>query len=397
MSICSEYFSAHSRIIFQNTHIAKTIGDLSPWHSDHQIIVNCDQALQESNEHLYSRKYFCLDNGFKMRKLVEICLSRESEHMPAKKYDYASIGFYTFDALCWPYTETPAGGGTILMDDFALAVSGAAGAAAIAGAKMGLKTLAIGGVGDDLMGEWVLRRLKDFKIDASLMQHKKGWRTSSSIVTTRRDGSRPALHMKGATGNFTVARKDFSKIANSKVVHFGGIGLMDAMDGKKNAALAKYVQSQGCVTTVDIFAGSRSDLPDVEAVLPHTDYFMPSIEEAEALSGYRDLDDCSKFFHDRGVKCCIFTMGGEGAYYSHVDGTKFRVPAYDIVVRCSCGCGDAFNAGWAVALVHGMDPETGVRFAQATSALNASGLGSQAGVVSFTHTLKFTKTTKTRK
>jgi sugar/nucleoside kinase (ribokinase family) len=317
--------------------------------------------------------------------------------MPAKKFDYASIGFITFDALCWPYTETPAGGGTALMDDFALAVSGAAGAAAIAAAKMGLKTMAIGGVGDDLMGEWVLRRLKDFKINTSLMQQKKGWRTSSSIVTTRHDGSRPALHMKGATGNFTVARKDFPKVAAAKVVHLGGVGLMDAMDGRKNAALAKHVKSQGCITTVDIFAGSKADLPDVDAVLPYTDYFIPSIEEAEALSGHRNIKDCTQFFHDRGVACCVFTLGGDGAYYSHVDGTQFRVPAFDIIVKCSCGCGDAFNAGFAVALIKGMDPETSVRFAQATSALNASGLGSQAGVRSFAHTLNFMKTAKTKR
>ena len=39
---------------------------------------------------------------------------------------------------------------------------------------------------------------------------------------------------------------------------------------------------------------------------------------------------------------------------------------------------------------------TAVRFAQATSALNASGLGSQAGVESFEHTLNFMKTTQVK-
>ena len=37
-----------------------------------------------------------------------------------------------------------------------------------------------------------------------------------------------------------------------------------------------------------------------------------------------------------------------------------------------------------------------MRFAQATSALNATGLGSQAGVKSFEHTLDFMKRTGTR-
>jgi sugar/nucleoside kinase (ribokinase family) len=96
------------------------------------------------------------------------------------------------------------------------------------------------------------------------------------------------------------------------------------------------------------------------------------------------------------VKTCVLTLGGDGAYYHDRDGTKFKLPAFDIKVKCTCGCGDAFNAGFAVGLVKGMTPEDCVRFAQATSALNATGLGSQAGVIDFDQTLNFMKTTKTR-
>ena len=106
------------------------------------------------------------------------------------RYDYTSMGFYTFDCLGWPFTEVPAGGGTVFIDDLTLAVSGAAGTAAIAAAKMGINTLAVGGVGEDIMADWVLARLKHFGVDTWGMQQKPGWKTSSSIVTTRADGSR---------------------------------------------------------------------------------------------------------------------------------------------------------------------------------------------------------------
>ena len=317
--------------------------------------------------------------------------------MAAKEFDYASIGFYTFDCLGWPFTAVPPGGGCYFIDELTMAVSGAAGTAAIAAAKMGLKTLAVGGVGEDLMGTWVLERLKQFHVDTDMMHHQADWKTSSSIVTTRADGSRPALHMKGATGTFIVEPKHFAKVANAKVVHLGGVGLMDAMDGAPTAALMKYVKEQGCITTVDVFAGSKDDLADVDAVLPYTDYFMPSIEEARALSGLHDLVDCTKFFHDRGVTCCVFTLGEDGAFYSHAEGAHFKIPAFDITVKCTCGCGDAFDAGYAVAICKGLDPETSVRFAQATSALNASGLGSQAGVESFEHTWNFMKNTSIKR
>lgn len=312
------------------------------------------------------------------------------------RYDYMSMGFYTFDCLGWPFTAVPEGGGTNFIDDLTLAVSGAAGTASIAAAKMGLKTLAVGGVGCDLMGDWVIQRLKHFGVDTSCMQQQPGWKTSSSIVTTRRDGSRPALHMRGATAEFYVDDGMISQVIDSVVVHVGGVGLMRNMDDGRSAEVMKQAKLNGCTTTVDIFAGSKDDMRAVALVLPYTDYFMPSIEEAQALTGLNDMADMAEAFIKLGVKCCVFTLGGDGAYYHHADGTKFKIPAFAIDVKCTCGCGDAFNSGFAVGLVKGFDPQTTVKFAQATSALNATGLGSQAGVESFEHTFNFMKTTPTR-
>ncbi len=308
------------------------------------------------------------------------------------RFDYASMGFYTFDCLGWPVSRIPEGGGTLLIDEIALAVSGAAGAAAMAAANVGLSTRAIGGVGTDLMGDWVLERLRQGGIDTDHMSRHADCPTSSSIVLTRQDGSRPALHVKGATGAFTIAEQDFDAITDAKVFHLGGIGLMDAMDGARNAAVMAHARSRGCITTVDVFAGSQDDLPDVEAVLPHTDYFIPSIEEAQALSAISDIPGMVRFFLDKGAACCIFTLGEHGAYYHHRDGTRFVLPAFEIDVKCTCGCGDVFDAGIAAAVVHNMPPQEAVTFAQAMSALNAGGLGSQGGVRSFAQVQEFINT-----
>ncbi len=313
------------------------------------------------------------------------------------KYDYSSIGFYTFDCLGWPFTEVPEGGGAVFIEELTLAVSGAAGTAAIAASKMGLKTLAVGGVGRDLMGDWVIARLKSFGVDVSGMQRIRTSRTSSSIVTTRLDGSRPALHMKGATGDFYVDDCFLATAVDAKVVHLGGVGLMDNMDSGRGSELLQAAKKNGSITTVDVFAGSKSDLKTVKRVLPFTDYFMPSIEEAKALTGLTNIKDMAAVFFDLGVACCIFTLGEAGAYYHSRNGDCFNLPAFDIKVKCTCGCGDAFNAGMAVASCRGFDPQTAVRFAQATAALNATGLGSQAGVVSFEHTWNFMLQTPTRK
>lgn len=153
---------------------------------------------------------------------------------------------------------------------------------------------------------------------------------------------------------------------------------------------------RGRITTLDVFAADRKDMANVAGLLPNTDYFIPSIEEAQALSGLIEKEEIGRYFVDLGVGCIVMTMGGEGAYYHHSDGTRFHMPAFDINVVCTCGCGDAFNAGFATGLIKGLNPEETMRLAQASSALNASGLGSQAGVTNFEAALDFIGKTRVK-
>ena len=90
------------------------------------------------------------------------------------------MGFITFDALCRPVTRNPPNGDTCFVDDLTLAVSRAAGGAVIVAAKHGLKARAVGGVGYDDMGDWLLMKLATFGIDTSLMSRCNGFTTSNA-------------------------------------------------------------------------------------------------------------------------------------------------------------------------------------------------------------------------
>ena len=311
-------------------------------------------------------------------------------------FDYTSIGFYTFDCLCRPVTEIPPGGGTYFVEEFTLAVSGAAGSAAIVAAKHGLKVQAVGGVGPDDMGDWVLARLAKFGIDTANMEVCEGFTTSSSIVTTRPDGARPALHKRGATAGFYVTDDRLERVIDTNILHVGGVGLMDRMDTGRTAEVMAAARARGATTTLDVFAVTPDDMKLVTPLLPHTDYFMPSEEEAMALSGLTDLEDMATFLLDQGAGAVILTLGENGAMYRDRQGKAFDIPAFLIDVVCTCGCGDCFNAGFATGLHLGRPVEDCVRLGQASSAQNAMGLGSQAVVSSLENTLAFVENTPTR-
>jgi sugar/nucleoside kinase (ribokinase family) len=311
-------------------------------------------------------------------------------------FDYTSMGFITFDALCRPVTQIPPGGNTYFVEDFTLAVSGAAGSAVIVAAKHGLRARAVGGVGDDDMGDWVLMKLAKFGIDISMMARCEGFTTSSSIVTTRPDGARPALHKRGATDGFYIDDSQIDDLLDTRILHVGGVGLMNRMDQGRTEEIMAEAKRRGVITTLDVFASTPDDLPKVARLLPYTDYFLPSEEEARALSGLHENCDLAQFLIDRGAGGVILTLGADGAYYRHRDGTEFHTPAFKVDVKCTCGCGDCFNGGFATGLIKGVSMPEAVQIAQASSAQNATGLGSQAGVKDFATTLSFIRTTPHR-
>ena len=304
------------------------------------------------------------------------------------RYDVSVIGLYILDVLGRPVTRIPDRGNVEFIDEIRLTVAGTAGGTVVDTAKLGLKSLAVGAVGDDEKADWLLLTLQKHGIDVSAMQRLKGVPTSATILNVRPNGDRPALHVRGASDHFDVPAAMYDQVFDTPIVHLGGTGLLKKLDGPASVVLLKEAKKRGCMVTFDLIAANAETAGIVRPLLPYIDYFMPSIEEAKDMSGRSTVEDCAKFYLGHGAKCCVFTLGGDGAYYAHSDGTSFKSPAYDVKVVDTTGCGDAFDAGFIAALHHKMDTPTALRFAQASAALVATGLGSDAGIVSFEETLK---------
>jgi hypothetical protein len=275
-------------------------------------------------------------------------------------------------------------------------VAGTAGGTVVDTAKLGLRSLAVGAVGDDEKADWVLLTLEKHGIDTTTMQRLKGVPTSATILNVRPNGDRPALHVRGASDHFDLPPAMYDQVFDAEIIHLGGTGLLKKLDGEPSRVILSEAKRRGRTTTFDLIAASRETASIVDPLLPYVDYFMPSIEEAQDMSGQKGPEDCAGYYLDKGAVCCVFTLGSDGAFYAHRDGTRFRIPAFDIKVVDTTGCGDAFDAGFICGLKHRMDPETAVRFAQASAALVATGLGSDAGIVSFDDTLARMKTWNTK-
>ncbi len=307
-----------------------------------------------------------------------------NENAPA--HDVSVIGLYCIDVLGRPVTAIPDGGNATFIDQIRLTVAGTAGGTIVDCAKLGLDALAIGAVGEDEKGRFVLDTLSGYGIATHRMQRHPGVHTAASILNVRPNGERPCLHVRGSSDVLFLEEPDYDEALDARFVHMGGNGLLGRMDGAPTAALLKAAKARGRITTFDLIFATSALMEKLRASMEYVDYFIPSIEEATALCGREDPLDAARYFMDLGARTCILTMGGEGCVVVTAE-TSFRLPAHDIEVVDTTGCGDAFTAGVIAGLHHGWDIERAARLGGTCGALVAGGLGSDAGIVDWETTV----------
>lgn len=307
------------------------------------------------------------------------------------KFEAVFVGFATLDISGRPVPDLPQGGGLAFIDEIRLNPAGTASGAALNAAKLGINSSLVSCLGNDEKGDFVLQACEKLGLDCSLTQRTDKAQTSSTILTIRPNGDRPCLHSRGASDHLFVDDDLFEDVCDAKFLHYGGTGFIRSMETGQGAKLLRYAKSKGLTTTFDLIAPEQDTVDKLRDLLPHVDYFMPSMEEAEEISGLKEPGDIARFFMDLGAVNCIFKWGPNGSFIKTPD-VEFRIPAYRVKVADTTGCGDSYCGGFIAGMSMNYGLEDACRLGTATSGLVASGLGSDAGVIDLKSTLVFMNT-----
>ena len=158
----------------------------------------------------------------------------------------------------------------------------------------------------------------------------------------------------------------------------------------------KAAKAAGCITTLDLIQ-ARPEVVDLAVpLMPYVDFFLPSIEETSAMVGSDDPETCARFFIEKGVGGCAISLGENGSFVMTRDGRQFSMPAFQVAVRDTSGCGDAYSGGFIAGLARDWDIEDCARLATATASIVATGLGSGANLKSFEDTVEMMKSLPVR-
>jgi len=293
----------------------------------------------------------------------------------------AVIGPHILDVLGRPVENIPAGQGSVRLQEIRATAAGTAAGTAVDLAKLGASVTAFGAIGTDLLGDILVAALAGHHVETSGLVRKAGAQTSATILPIRPNGERPALHVPGATRLLQLADVDLAALGDADAVMLGGPDALAGLSGADLAAVVAAAKDAGALVAMDVLhPGSDRDLGRISRALADADWFWPNGDQLRALTGRADLEQAVGDVLALGTGGVAVTLGAEGCLVTTSNGRLVHIPAIEVAVVDTTGCGDGFDAGMLTGLMLGCDPVDAAWLGTACGALVATGLGSDAGI-----------------
>lgn len=306
--------------------------------------------------------------------------------------DVLSLGIYVVDVLGRPIDQFPEKGKLALFDELEIHTGGCANNTAIALTRLGISAGAMGKVGTDAFGDLILQGLVDNGIDTTGMQQDASTSTSFSFVAVASDGERTFYHYIGANGELCETDLDWEVIKSAKILHIAGALVMPRFDGAPMANVLREAKTLGITTSLDTaYDATGRWMETLESCLPYVDMFMPSIVEAQHLTGLSEYREIVQFLRSRyDIHTIVIKMGENGSYASTPD-AEHIAPAYPVNAVDATGAGDAYVAGFLAGTIMGWDLKATAELASATGAACVTAIGTTAGIQNLEETLKISR------
>ena len=244
-------------------------------------------------------------------------------------------------------------------------VGGGCGAsAAVAIARLGGNAILGARLGDDVIGDLILRDLESEGVDLSWMQITKGAASSFSSVYVDQSGERQIVNLRGS-------------------------GLIESTDWIDNAprsdvVLADTRWSEGAIRALEL--AQRWNVPGVvdaeapmdEEVLRLASHVAFSRDGLLSFSSAKDLQSALTDA-DRRLPGWVCVTDGQNGTYHIENGTISQVPAFRVIIKDTLGAGDVWHGAFTLALADGQNEPEAMRYANAAAAMKCASFGGRKG------------------
>ncbi len=251
--------------------------------------------------------------------------------------------------------------------DFAAVGGGIAATAAVAVARLGGRALLATRLGDDMVGDEIVRALEADGVDCSPTIRHKGIRSSLSAVLVDRAGERMVINYGDP------ALPDDASHLPSRLP--GGVRAVMADTRWETGAVAAFRAAR---------ASEGFGVLDADRAVQNRDLLTESTHIAYAAQAVREMtgrDDAREGLAELALTATNWiavTDSARGTFFTEHGGIAHE-PAFRIELVDTLGAGDVFHGALALGLAEGMSARVAVRFASAAAAIKCTRFGGRTG------------------
>jgi len=249
---------------------------------------------------------------------------------------------------------------------------------AVGARRLGLRSALLTAVGDDEVGEFVLRFLEREGVETRFIPHKPGHRTSAVIMSIQPPDRFPLTFYRDncADRELTVFDVDHAPISDAAILVVSGTGL--SHEPSRSATMYAAARARSASTTVIVDIDYRPDqwvdratfASAIQSLLRHAHIALGTEEELAAAADRSSAPDrTAASLLKSGPETVVVKRGKAGARVYTRDGSRIDVPAFEVEVLNVLGAGDAFASGLIYGLRKGLTLGRAVRVGNASGAI----------------------------
>ena len=308
--------------------------------------------------------------------------------MPAQK-PIVVVGSINIDLVAVT-KRIPVVGETVIGSDFQIHPGGKGANQAVAVARLGYPVRLIGRLGNDTFGAGLRTSLEQVGVDIVGVSTSDG-ASGVAVIVVSELGENSIVLAPGA--NAKVAPEDID--ANISILRSAGMVLAQLEIPLETVEyLARVCAREGVPLILD--PAPARELPP--GIFKNIAWFTPNQTEAAFYledrlpeSKPQTPAEMARIFLSNGCRGVVLKMGADGTYLGSHGGEGSLVPAFSVNAIDTTAAGDAFNAGFATALMLGKSSLDSAEFATAVAAISVTRTGAQPSMPTMDEVEEFMK------
>lgn len=247
------------------------------------------------------------------------------------------------------------------------------------GGTVGLISL----VGNDAVGDYIVRHCEKEGIDCEGIRRVDGIDTSINVGLVTADGERTFVtNRNGSLWKLCGDDIDLDLIPRGRVLSMASFFNSPRLNNDSIVKIFKVAKAAGMIICADMIKPRLGEnFDDIAEALSYVDYFFPNKDEAVAMTGEKTTEGVADKIMSYGVKHVIIKIGSHGALVKGVDCEQMIVPAVDGVTPLdTTGAGDNFASGFITGLLEEKSIKECAEYGNVAASIAIQSIGATTGI-----------------